>query len=88
MSWYDNSSGRKAFLSRYLGAGGTVYPCSRKSLILTLGIEEEAQILQVGFLGSSTPRMAVSSDHHVGIPSWQACHSSHVSTSETGGSGK
>ena len=37
-SWHDNSSGRKAFLLSHLGAGGTVYFCSRKALILTSGI--------------------------------------------------
>ena len=48
-SWYDNSSGRKAFLLRHLGAGGALYSCSRRALILTLGIEKEAKILQVSF---------------------------------------
>ena len=88
MSWYDNSSRRKAFLSRHLGAGGAVYSHSGKVLILTLGIEKEAQILQVSFHGSFTPRMALSSSHYDGVLSWQASHSSHLSTSEIGGSGR
>ena len=88
MSWYDKSSWRKAFLSRHLGVGSAVYPCPRMALILTSAIEKEAQILQVTFHRSFTPRMALPSYDHVGVLSWLACHSSHVSTSEIGGSGR
>ena len=65
---------------------GAVYSCSRKALILTLGIEKEAQILQVSFHGSFTPGMALRSSHYDGVLSWQVCHSSHIYTSEIGGS--
>ena len=88
MSWYDKSSGRKVFLLRHLGAGSTVYPYPRMALILTSGIEKEAQILWASFHESFTPTMALSSNHHVGVLSWLACHSSHVSKSEIGGSGR
>ena len=63
-----------------------MYSCSGKALILTLGIDKEAQILWASFHGSLTPGMALSSNHHVGVLSWQACHSSDVSMSEIGGS--
>ena len=85
MSWFDNSSGRKAFLSRQMGAGGTVYSYSGKALILTSGIEE-AQILWVSLCGSFGPGMALNSSHQDGVLCWQACHSSHISMSEIGGS--
>ena len=45
-----------------------VYSSSREALILTLGIEKEAQILQASFWGSVTPRMAFSSGHHADVP--------------------
>ena len=37
--------------------------------------------------GSVTPGMALSSGHQVAVPNCSAFHSSHVSTSETEGSG-
>ena len=40
--------------------------------------------MQVSFHGSFTSGMASSSDHHAGVPNYQPCHSSHVSTSERG----
>ena len=47
ISWYDKSLGKKAFLLRHLGVGGTVKFCPGKVLLLTSGIEKEAWILQV-----------------------------------------
>ena len=42
----------------------------------------------MSFHGSFTHGVTLSSNHHVGILSWQACHSIHVSMSEIGGSSR
>ena len=85
MSWYDKSSGRKAFLLRHLGADGTVYTCPRMALILTSGIEKEAQ--KAGKLSWVLhPQNGFSSTHQVGMLSCQSYWSSLVSTSKMGGS--
>ena len=76
------------FWVRHLGAGGVVYPRPGKTLLLTSGIEKEAQIFWVSFHGPSTPGMAVSSIHQHGVSSWQACQSSQVSMSLMEGSGR
>ena len=87
MSWHHKLLGRKAFLLRHLGAGGAVKSFPRKVLLLTMGIEKEAQISWVSFCRSFMPGMAWSSHHQHGVLSWEACQSSHVLMSKMEGSG-